>query len=101
MAETQLVRRYGAMKLSFKGFPLVGSEGLRAHSEGLMSASDTDPLQSRADAADGGARSAMSNLSKVKHLGCLGGGARRTELRFHHQLLGSQLPTAFRDAVAS
>ena len=65
MAETQRARRYGAMKLSFEGFPLVGSEGLRAHSEGLMSASDTDPLQRRADAADGGARSVMSNLSKV------------------------------------
>ena len=65
IAETQRVRRYDAMKSSFEGFPLVGSEVLRAHSEGLMSASDTDPLQSRADAADGGVRSAMSKLSIV------------------------------------
>ena len=36
MAETQLVRRYGAMKLSFDGFPLVGSDGLRAHSGGVF-----------------------------------------------------------------
>ena len=36
MAETQRVRRYGAMKLSFDGFPLVGSDGLRAHSGGVF-----------------------------------------------------------------
>ena len=73
MAETQRVRRYGAMKLSFEGFPLVSSEGLRAHSEGLMSASDTDPLQSRAGCANGDARSAMSKVSLEWRLGHLCG----------------------------
>ena len=65
MAETQRVRRYGAIKLGFEGFPLVGSEGLRVHYEGLISASDTNSLQRRADAADGGAHSAVSKLSIV------------------------------------
>ena len=44
-----------------------------------MSASDTDPLQSRAGAAYGDARSAMSKRSIVHLLEWLDGAARRAE----------------------
>ena len=72
MAETRRPRRYGAVKLSFEGFPLVGSEGsnvnvLAAHLERIFFV------------ANGGVCSAMSCLSNVWALGCIGGASRPAE----------------------